>query len=446
MTEMTPELDHRFGWRILAPVAGATSLHLNGFDVTAEAALQEWFASARGTKQRRGSIALVEDSGPASSRGLAWAGVDGAIAACILSGRRAAGRWRRGLESRSFAVREYALLSARSPRVVVPLSHSERATLGLSLHRPGRRIARIAVWLARALLRLGVDWPLRGRVLLVATRAAGGDPSAGCALEGLLQEREDAAIYLGHPSELRKTIVLPLGRGVPDRIIKVAMRAQARGRLQREAGVLRDLQSTPLRGRVPRVLVERDAPDALAVTMEYRPRRGQREGVMHDAVRRFLRDLSSLEREGRALGDGDPPALAPSASPAVRALWERVAAAASARQRVWMHRAHGDFAPWNCSWTDGGLFVYDWEESRHAVAFGDAFYYELASSVHVGGGRGIDRGVERALALARSVADGGPMDRADLRLHLALWLLEGPAGVPPDRREMIAAALLRKWR
>ena len=50
-------------------------------------------------------------------------------------------------------------------------------------------------------------------------------------------------------------------------------------------------------------------------------------------------------------------------------------------KEVLLHPAHGDFVPWNASWADGRLYLYDWEYAQEEVPAGyDLFHFLIQSS------------------------------------------------------------------
>ena len=112
---------------------------------------------------------------------------------------------------------------------------------------------------------------------------------------------------------------------------------------------------------------------------------------------------------------------------------------------IWTHLSHSDFAPWNCSWSDQGLFVFDWEESIvQAPAFGDAFYFSLAPWLHVRHNQNAETALNEVLCFARKVAARTAPDDVEIEVYLALWLL------PRVSREQFYENLLllldRIWR
>ncbi len=108
-----------------------------------------------------------------------------------------------------------------------------------------------------------------------------------------------------------------------------------------------------------------------------------------------------------------------------RGLSDRLRRLAHSDEVVWYHHAHGDFAPWNCTWTRQGLFVFDWEESKEQdLAFSDAFYYTVAPALHMQGKSDAHQTVRAALHLARRVADACGLGGVDLRIYLVLWLMQ----------------------
>lgn len=143
--------------------------------------------------------------------------------------------------------------------------------------------------------------------------------------------------------------------------------------------------------------------------------------------------------------------LSRAAESAASKLWSRLTGLANEKKQICLHRCHGDFAPWNCAWTDRGLFVFDWEESREqGLALGDAFYYVLSPFVHVqknpDAGKVLAMAVEFATDVStRSGLCAGltPRCETDVRVYLALWLLDR-LNLSPFYGEL-AVRLERSW-
>lgn len=348
------------------------------------------------------------------------------------------------------SVREYALLPAGNPRVVVPLSSPGFVEAGLRLHRPGRWLAQLGMLMARGLARLGNYSLLRRKVLLIASREENAWP-LGAMQAGLAASSSgpqlDYALYLGTPDDNRKTVVLPLGNSEPSVILKAAETPRARAALQNEAHALKTMGLSTLAARVPRFIGLEDAGGRLTLLQEYRQRHVVGKDRMTVAVLDFLAKLNAIGRERMALADwlglasgngcvldngfDHRAGLPPFAEEAAAKLRARVAAMADRGAQLWLHRNHGDFAPWNCAWTVRGLFVFDWEESReHRLALDDAFYYVLSPFVHVHKKPDARKALVMALQFAGELAPqlgfaaGSAPDReAAVRLYLALWLL-----------------------
>lgn len=342
-------------------------------------------------------------------------------------------RLRRQLDGGFLSVREYGLLPAGNPRVLVPLGNSRHTVLALDLHRPGRWAARFAVRLAGAAAHVGLFFPLRRQVLLIATRERYEWP-LGAIQADLPAHVEgndwDYALYLGTADENRKTTVLPLGTAAPDTLVKIGSSPEARMALKNEAAALTFLQGSPLREQVPRMkgLVENE--HCMALYQEYRPRIRQNSQSMEPAVVDFLARLSAVDLRSRPLRDiltdwlavnwdGKTDADRTAFAPVLR--W--LGAQADQGAQIWEHRSHGDFAPWNCSWTEGGLFVFDWEESRvHSPAFGDAFYCAVSPALHVERRPDPERTMRSALELATRVANRQTSAVNAVKLHFVLWV------------------------
>ena len=376
---------------------------------------------------------------------------EGSPVVCVGTDRASSAHWRMRLKQSFPHVCEYALLPAGNPRVVVPLSSPHHAVAALGLHRPGSFKARLGVVAARFLARMGNFWLLRSQVLLIATRDPGMLPMGAIRAElptHMNQVPVDYALYLGTANDNRKTVVLPLGKSAPCIILKVAELPKACAAVRNEAAALDLLARSPIAGNVPQFGRLVQSGNMLTLYQEYRPRQRVGQRKMTKAVVEFLASLSGLTRQSMPLQAYlNKPIEIPNSSHVAKAcgsLKVRLDASASSGSVVWLHRNHGDFAPWNCAWTDSGLFVFDWEESREqALALGDAFYYVIAPALHIQRRPSAKKTLDTALSLAGLAASAGGLGNLDVRFYLVLWLLER-VNTAPLYGEMLVL-LERDW-
>ncbi|MDG4554093.1 MAG: hypothetical protein P9E24_07585 [Candidatus Competibacter sp.] len=439
------QLDYHCGWRWLLPLRDPDQIALIGFS---DSEIAFW-------QQALSGIALTDDTATAtvwliqdlSLGDLANFDAPHLHTVCIIGSRSVVTTWRNALAERFETIHDYALLPPHNPRVVIPLGTSDWTTQALALHRPGRRLARLAVFLLKTLARIGFDRPLRSRTLCIASQATNAWPQ-GARLAGLDRNRIDApqdfALYLGSPNDHRKTVILPLG-GIRQTILKCGESPQAHAALRHEVAALQTLSQTLLAPQVPVLLdvVERD--NQLALHQEYRARQAVNRARLEQAAVAFLSELSRLERHHRPLAEvlqrGN--ILTSDAARAVgqiayAAVRERLDTIADAGATVWGHRSHGDFAPWNCAWTAQGFFVFDWEESRTwDVALGDAFYFVVAPAVHIARSPNPQAVEARAWVLVGAVAKAAGLPVGELRMNWALWLLQRMSQQPAPLYERL---------
>jgi len=448
-------LSFRFGWRWLLPVQIGSICRLYGFSAEEEQfwmrALPDliWSSSGAGAE-----VLLVEADHCVRGSTPSNEEIKSARVVCVVASRLYARRWHAVLKDSFERIQEYGLLPSSRPRVVVPLASSQQAVTALGLHRPGRWTARLVLRIARALAGVGSLAMLRGRVLIIATQ--GPDLVPRGATQANLMSRRDAnamdfALYLGTADDNRKTIVLPMGTSAPHTILKVAETQQARCALQSEAAALAALASSHIKRYVPKLQGLVVGKDALTLFQEYRQRRQVDQSQMDTAVISFLGQLSLLNRQTMPVStllDAVPSdavvRLPDEVEPAWRALRANLQLLAESGAELWVHRTHGDFAPWNCAWTDQGLFVYDWEESGDAgLALGDAFYYAISLPLLLQRKVVAAKTLQAALRLADKVAEASGM-ALDSRPYLALWLL-GRVG-KADLYDELIVLLERCWR
>jgi hypothetical protein len=153
--------------------------------------------------------------------------------------------------------------------------------------------------------------------------------------------------------------------------------------------------------------------------------------MLTSAIIAFLGRLSTIDSQQQPLSvmlDGLVPPMTPEQplpyAEALRLLAQELQGFAKIRMSLFLHRTHGDFTPWNCSWTRQGLFVYGWAESRkHGLAFGDAFCYVTAPEL-LKPEPDPKMTVAAALNFGNQVAAAGGFVDINMQLYLALWLLQ----------------------
>jgi hypothetical protein len=158
---------------------------------------------------------------------------------------------------------------------------------------------------------------------------------------------------------------------------------------------------------------------------------------------RSNRPLASVLEPSNLLTSSEVAAAGQAAYAVVR---DRLDALAAKGAVVWGHRSHGDFAPWNCTWTAKGFFVFDWEESREwDVALGDAFYFVVAPAVHIARSPNPQAVESTALALAGDVAKEAGPPIGDIRIYWALWLLQRMGRQPAPLYGRLLERLAASW-
>lgn len=396
------ELDHRLGWRWLLPVSPHRAVATAGFGLCEQQALRAALQHVVGDGASDDLLVVDLDAIDSAQEGLTARFAHAEAVALIGNAHR----------MRAFLpllhgfshVRHYGMLPAGRPRVLVPLARPAWTRAALALHRPGRRLARLAIGITRALASIGMARPVFRRQLCIATRIAGQPPcGAGDAGLSASPAAGDFAVYLGTPDANRKTVVLPLGDHMPDRIVKIARTEVARASLQREVIALRHLADSPLADQVPRILQLHESGETLALHIEYRPR-SSRLAPAGD-ITSFLATLAATHSQDLPIKEWMSDAALPH-DPLTTALAQRGLG-------VRLCRVHGDFAPWNYAPTRQGLFVFDWETSREdGLALADAMHAVLAPALLIGGPARPAQLLRRMLAAAQPVAEriGLPRD------------------------------------
>lgn len=444
------KLDYQYGWRWLLPHCVNRGVGLVGFS---EDEVLFWKTvlpvTSHNREDARRDFLIINGCRYQPDSALA----ESAVGVCVFADRDQSSQWRSILDSSFPYIREYALLPPGNPRVVVPLSSGLNTYRSLALHRPGRRWARVALTLSRWLARVGSLWLLKKRVLLIATDAQNSTPVG--AIEAELddtseKEARDYALYLGSPDNNRKTVVLPMGAEPLTAITKIGATQVARSSVECEASALTYLSATSLKEAVPKILKITISPEVVALTQEYRLRRRVRSRHFENEVVKFLMRLANqglVKHHLSGLLDrlvGEHPNNVAQEHPTERQqLLAKLREVAGGGDYLWRSRVHGDFAPWNCAWTDKGLFVYDWEASQEAgIALSDAFYYVCAPAMLVDGRQNLEETLDSALNLGKRVAAMARLD-LDVKIQFAVWLLSCPDRIFTNR---LMLALLVGWR
>lgn len=342
--------------------------------------------------------------------------------------------WKKWLNCDFSELSEYALIPANKPRVLLPIKRLDWILDSLSLHRPGRGLARLGVKLTKILAMVGFITPLKKRVLFIATKFNKIDPQ-GLKQTGLSVKEigcpKSFAIYFGLPSDDRKTVILPIG-GKISSILKQGITPEARIAIRNEAKALEYLSETKLHSLVPTLLNVVETNDSITLIQEYRPRLNLPSKKIHREVVSFLTQLSFEKREHKSLNDvlhnllcQFPDVVEKPDSKVYSGLLKRLQKLALAGTMVLGHQSHGDFAPWNFSWTRKGFFVYDWEKSQAwDIAFADAFYYTIAPTLYI---NDVKIPPQNALTSLFAIADKIKIEtnlkNCNIYLYVSLWLI-----------------------
>jgi hypothetical protein len=369
----------------------------------------------------------------------------------VVGRRGAMGGWERRLREQFPRVQIFGLVAPRAPRVVVPLHDAKRAIRALSLHRPGRRIARLAVFAAKALLRCGLTAPLRQRVLCIATRDIDALPVGAVrnGMPGALRDyRGEYALYLGTAQRDRKLVALPVDDDAPPMLVKMASTPESMRAVEHEAHVLGTMAASSVASSVPRCLQLYRGDSEIALFQEYRRRVHASEATLAAAAVHFLSVLSRMGRDRVAVGHIQNRLVRELQGPEVSKCARDVLATVMRKStHVWTHRTHGDFAPWNCAWSESGFYVFDWEESdSRGLAFADAFYFAIASDIQTRTRRSPDQLLKRALGVGRRVAESAGIPSAEVELHFGIWIAHKASAADGALYQEVLEAFARQWK
>ncbi len=420
-------LDYRFGWRWLLPSQANQNIYLLGFDGEESSFWKCILLPATITNRPDCAASWIVNADSLDLTAIPNCSTfENVSTVCVVGGGPLIGRWRDVLQKASFAdIYEYGLLPHANPRVVVPLGARNHAVQGLSLHRPGRRIAQMGIQISQILAGMGIYAPLRRRVLLIANKRSGAVPVGALRArvpQHLSRQVLGYALYLGNPDDNRKTVVLPLGAGMPETILKSGSSPLARLALLNEHRALSAMHETPLCANVPLLQGLVDNQYGITLYQEYRQRIPQGIKSLQPKILEFLAELSRIDRRNRLLIEYLEVNIDLAPVPASIKKW--LVHRSQQGVAVCVHLGHGDFAPWNLSSSSKGLFVYDWEESRPDMpAFWDCFYYVAAPSLRIQKQANPAFVTAQCIDFARQVAFISELDHLDIVCHFVLWCL-----------------------
>ncbi|WP_386685006.1 hypothetical protein [Loktanella sp. R86503] len=372
------QLERLLGWNLLIPPCDGQTVYLDGLPLDAGSVWADMRDERIVTTAREADLRVYWNHSPP---------VDPGQGGWVAVGQGAA---------RVPTAKAYALIPPSDPRLVLPLGNQKQLLRGLKMHRPGRKVARMAVWLLTLSVRLGMVWPLTRRVLWIDIANNRKLPTAIA----------DSILYLGTADNNRKTTILP-----PDdnRLLKHGIGALPIASLSREADALSFMGKTNLAGQVPQLINFSRESQFAVLTQEYRdPMPSDRKEYEQNVVK-FLKDLSEIGAETR---DG-----------------------------IFGHRCHGDFAPWNMMNTTNGFFVFDWEDSLEwAPALTDAFHFATAQYFHLGKEMNLDSLVEHALGFASKIGRLQGIDPKNIRPLWRRWLENRVIEKPSQRADALLQA------
>jgi hypothetical protein len=448
-------LDFAFGWRWLLPLQDCKAITFLGFD-NAEVDFWKSVLPKSGPSDKYSySDAYIIDADRHRDHLTAFDGIrEGASVICVVGRGKNLKNWRNTLMSNYPMVRRYGLLPSVNPRVVIPLNSPRHTLYALALHRPGRFLARVAIRIAGLLARIGSTALLERRTLLIASPTKMITPYGAIqsnVAAFLKQPAEDYALYLGVEGGNRKTVVLPLENAAPSVIIKIGESPQSRRSLENEAATLRSLKNTSIAKNVPDLLGTEDTEAAYALYQQFKPRKASSKRGHHKSVVDFLYRLSTINRQSRPLSEFlkelDTSRCEPGVdnnSDHIIQAWSRLKILADSGMVVWEHRSHGDFAPWNCSHTDDGIFVFDWEESAECgLALSDIFYFVISPILFLNSGADTDSTLDEIHRITNDVYQDHSLTEMEINTHLACWLLRNIHKAP--FYSQLLQALMLKW-
>jgi len=378
------QLEKRLAWHVLIPVRSERRVFLEGFP---EGAAELWY-KLRGEEvvpqSSSADVTLYWDPSPKDI----LLGIEG----CVVVGPK------KSIPEAVTSGKSWSLLPASDPRLVLPLQNKEQLQRGLTMHRPGRRIARALVSIMKLAARCGWVTPLERRVLWMSGI---GTPEFG----------DDAVLYLGTDDDDRKTTILPV-KGV--QVLKYGFSNSAKSALSREAKALTAMAETPLAKHVPKKIGIETRGAAIVLKQEYRVRQKLSKTDLREFACNFLADMTEIDAEQRPFSN----ILEVDTSVA-----EHLSTLRNPSDIILGYRSHGDFAPWNMMATKQSFFVFDWEDSvSWAPAFSDAFQFIVAPAIHTSKVMQPKNVAADAFRFAKDVAKKSGISDKEIPFYWGLWL------------------------
>lgn len=433
MSELAADLDYVFAWRWLLPKfkTGATGL------VLADKSSSEHFLTALSLRTpasvNEAPLLVVIDAHFVLTNPLVFHPeiVAGADTVVVYGTDSAVAQVSKQLKLDRDVMRNYGLIPPGFPRVVVPLGNQVSTLSGLGLHRPGRRLAKLAVAGLKLLARLGFVWPLkRSRLLIVSHRSS--RPALLESIEGISVDGHDFALYLGVAGSARKTIALPVGKTVPQWIIKSAELPAARSKLANEARMLGELANTALAECVPSLHSFHSSARASVLVQQYFRASTKNGSNLDAAVREFLTNAAGIGTTQIPIKDfiasqiSLPTEIAeiPEDRIAKAAVLLSKCAVKFSEILIPIGFTHGDFAPWNCLLEKTGLRVFDWEDgSSEGLFIGDAFSYVVMQRLLLRQDRNAVRIANEAVGFAKSIYTSQDIGVEQVEACFVIWCL-----------------------
>lgn len=330
-----------------------------------------------------------------------------------------------------YSIRTYAILPPKNEKLLVPLTDSRLARIGLTFYTPGKWHNRLATKVAKVLSAAGFQNVLGFKKVIVA-RKLGELPQNAYFLPLLARQMRcqvvDATVHSGWRNlsiQLLDKQASPLG------IAKIADMKLGSLAIESETRALARLaQVAEMQSYVPRLLT----------SGEWHGQSFQVQDVVsHNATTnitkltpahiKFLAVLTGIDRCKMTLEQWPRwPEIwrwAHEAQFSSREQGEAVRETANLcaqrllRKELLFHRVHGDFAPWNVFLGSRGLRVVDWQNSEpYGLPFYDAAYFNLCSTGLIG--------LQKPLPIARILHDPLTLLGVTGRLRPLLGHLEQP--------------------
>lgn len=354
----------------------------------------------------------------------------------------------------SFKVERYAALPPNNPRIFFPLDNHDLRKKGLTFHTPGSLKGILVIKFLLLISSMGCSWTrLFNAVVFVHYSSHQFDSETLlCWLNSKLEvSLSGLVIYAGSNSVNRKLTFLAVCDENKDYVVKVGDTVAGIDAIRKETVALNELRNSEINEFIPSVIYEGKFTDGSWVQVQdVSPIKQKKQAKeLTELHLNFLSKLAVIETDEILIKDcvlwkECSSMMTGINSEIIKHLFLLIQQRVSADCRVYIHRVHGDFAPWNIQNDLHDLYIYDWEDSRPDGWMGsDLIHFVYRQANLVGPWLGADRifkeinrHFNRLMEMTRLTAD---IDQV-----VGLWIIYEFARQPSEHLEELAEFLVAR--